>query len=101
MTQTNQAAKSIREDKTSRRHTLFRQWLRRMGFNGHQVMTGAARIGINTPRIASAISTGKRELTLTERLAMSAVRAGLEPWSPEYDGELMADGRDNHEANAA
>lgn len=78
----------------------FRVWLARMGFNGRQLSVGAALIGIN-PRTASSTNAGTRDLTVSERLAMSAVRVGLKPWSPEYDDELVAQGMAHRTSNAA
>lgn len=68
----------------------FRLWASRMGFGQRQVSAAAELIGINNKWTASNTYTGKRELTMSERLAMSAVRAGLKPWTPEYDAELQA-----------
>lgn len=58
----------------------FRLWASRMGFGQRQISAAAELIGINNKWTAS----------MSERLAMSAVRAGLKPWSPEYDAELQA-----------
>lgn len=77
----------------------FRIWMARMGFRGKG--EAGRQIGIMSDPTTSAIVTGKRELTLAERLAMSAVRAGLQPWTPDYDDELMSARRDAHEASAA
>lgn len=78
----------------------FRLWAARMGFNQRQVTAAAEVIGINNKATASLTFTGKRELSHAERLAMSAVRAGLQPWTPEYDDELQA-GRLAHEPSVA
>lgn len=69
---------------------LFRAWATRMGFHNKQVLMAGQKIGIKNTTTASLTYRGKRELTLTERLAMSAVRAGLQPWDPAYDDELIA-----------
>ena len=66
----------------------FKEWLARMGFNQRQVTMGGNLIGMMGERSISATSSGDREATMTERLAMSAVAAGLEPWSPEYHKKL-------------
>lgn len=79
----------------------FRVWVARMGFNQKQVTKAAREIGIDNVTSASQTFTGKRELTLSERLAMSAVRAGLKPWTPDYDDELMAAQSAPREASAA
>ncbi len=59
----------------------FRVWVIRMGFNQKQITAAANTIGIQNSVTASLTFNGKRELTLTERLAMSARRAGLQPWT--------------------
>ncbi|WP_187967905.1 hypothetical protein [Aquibium microcysteis] len=79
----------------------FRVWLARMGFNSRQVAAGAELIGIKNARTASSTNTGARDLMVSERLAMSAVRVGLKPWSPEYDDELVAQGMAHRTSNAA
>ena len=66
----------------------FQIWLERMGYNRKQVREAAGRIGMTGATIASQTSSGTRELTVTERLAMAAVRAGLPPWTPETDQEI-------------
>lgn len=68
--------------------TEFRTWLQSMGLSRSATSVGAGLIGITGRTRASETATGKRDLTLTERLAMSAVRAGLSPWQPEYETEL-------------
>ncbi len=68
--------------------TDFRAWLQSMGLSRGATTVGASLIGITGRTRASETATGKRELTHTERLAMSAVRAGLNPWRPEYETEL-------------
>ena len=68
----------------------FRLWASRMGLGQRQIGAAAELIGINNKWTASNTYTGKRELAMSERLAMSAVRAGLKPCSPEYDAELQA-----------
>lgn len=69
--------------------TDFSRWCAVMGFNGKQIGAAGKAIGIEPP-VASHTNTGKRDLTYTERLAMSAVRAGLEPWTPDTDAEPAA-----------
>lgn len=73
---------------TIKRKTDFRIWAELMGFHGQSISKAARLIGIETPTLASKLNTGGRELTLTERLAMAAIRAGLEPWSPEKDEQI-------------
>lgn len=79
----------------------FKRWFKAMGYNERQVMMAAGTIGITGASIASGLSTGRRDLTETERLAMSAARIGLKPWSPEYDDELTAAFQGRSEASAA
>lgn len=69
----------------------FRTWAGRLGYNNRQTTEAAELIGMTGQTKVSFTYTGKRDLTVCERLAMSAVRAGLKPWSPEYDDELMAE----------
>lgn len=67
-------------------------WTARMELRGRKFAKAAELIGIDDDSANSTvtrINAGKRELTRTERLAMTAVRAGLEPWTPEYDDVLM------------
>ncbi|EBV3599774.1 hypothetical protein BO068_004763 [Escherichia coli] len=64
-------------------------WLERMGFNKKQVSVAAEQLGINAKLL-----TRKRdgvdgaEVTLTDRLAMAALRAGIPAWTPETDAYL-------------
>jgi hypothetical protein len=66
----------------------FAEWMKVMGYNGKQVSEAAKTIGIDGKNTASMTYNGQRALTLTERLAMTAVRAGLAPWSPETDTDI-------------
>jgi len=83
---------------------IFREWMHRMGFNGKQVTKAGNAIGMTGVRSIQATGTGEREVTETERLAMSAVAAGLEPWSPDYHDKLvkvrsvmdLIEGKDHH-----
>lgn len=70
---------------------LFAQWLASMGLNKKQVSKGGELIGLTTDSSVRR-NQGQVEPTLTERLAMSAVRAGLPPWSPKTDAEIAAVG---------
>lgn len=79
----------------------FRVWVARLGYNSRQISLAAREIGITGSNTVSLISTGKRDLTVSERLAMSAVRAGLKPWTPEYDDELRRAGRVRQDPTAA
>lgn len=77
----------------------FLAWMGRVGYR-RQGAAGRA-IGLMSDPTITAVVHGRRELTLTERLAMSAVRAGLQPWTPDYDAELMAAQQERLPANAA
>ena len=79
----------------------FRIWVARSGFNSRQISKAAALIGISGLNTVSSLSTGRRELTVSERLAMSAVRAGLKPWTPDYDDELKRAAADRPDSSAA
>lgn len=79
----------------------FRIWVARSGFNSRQISKAAALIGISGLNTVSSLSTGKRELTVSERLAMSAVRVGLKPWTPDYDDELRRVAAGNQDSTAA
>ena len=63
---------------------LFDTWLARLGYNKRQVTLAGERIGLE-PGLVTRIRNGSRPLSATEKLAMSAVRAGLSEWSPDYD----------------
>lgn len=69
---------------------LFQRWMGALGFNGQEKSKAAALIGVTRPNTISEIVSGKRELTETQRLAMAAIRAGLEPWSPENDADAVS-----------
>ena len=62
--------------------TPFAAWARQMGFSGKEITRAGALIGLSEAQ-ASRSNTGKRELSRTERMAMSAASAGLAPWSPD------------------
>jgi hypothetical protein len=66
----------------------FTIWRERMGFGVKQTGHAASLIGYRA-RSATAMATGKRRPDRTDRLAMSAVRAGLEPWTPQNDKEAF------------
>lgn len=70
--------------------SLFRDWMTAMGFNGKQMTRAAEAIGAgyDALRVRRAFDDDE-QLKLTERLAMSAVRAGLPEWSPEADAEIV------------
>lgn len=62
-------------------------WLERMGFNGKQVSAAAEKMGLSGRQLMRK-RDGEAELSLQDRLAMAALRAGLPPWSPETDQDL-------------
>lgn len=66
----------------------FRNWMSKMGYNGRKVALALDAIGIKyktsrTPRFMEG------DLTKTELMAMSAARAGLKPWTDDYDDHLV------------
>jgi hypothetical protein len=67
--------------------TLFKVWVLACGHNLKQIAAAGEYIGLPKRRSLN-VSRGEVELTMAELLAMSAHRAGLKPWSPEYDAEL-------------
>ena len=68
--------------------TTFRQFVLATGRNLKQIAETGALIGLPLRRSID-LSAGRRELSPAELLAMSAHRAGLKPWTPEYDQELQ------------
>lgn len=64
--------------------TDFALWREAMGFNGKQVAEAGSLLGYSEAS-ASLLHRGKQELTLPDRLAMAALRAGLKPWTPRTD----------------
>lgn len=74
-----------------RKPTLFGQWLTAMGFNGKQVSKGGALLGLGN-QASVRRNLGDVESELVEQFAMSALRAGLPPWSPKTDAEIAAVG---------
>jgi len=67
----------------------FRAWMKAMGFNAKQVGQAGELIGMASA-MAGRTGRSERELTETERLAMSAATAGLPAWSPEAAAEIEA-----------
>ena len=67
----------------------FKKWATSMGFNGKEVSKAGEVIGIGMTS-ARERYRGEKEISLTERLAMAAIAAGLPAWSPEVDDELKA-----------
>lgn len=78
----------------------FREWAARLGFGKKQVSVAGSLIGL-APRTSSLTANDHRELTQTERLAMSAIRAGLQPWTPGYDSALLAASSGSRPATAS
>lgn len=62
--------------------TDFAAWMTTLGMNGKEVSAAGALIGVS-PRVAQACFRGDRELTKMDRLAMSAVAAKIDEWTPE------------------
>lgn len=78
----------------------FREWATRLGFGKKQVSVAGSLIGL-APRTSSLTANDHRELTQTERLAMSAIRAGLQPWTPGYDSALLRASSGNRPSTAS
>lgn len=78
----------------------FRDWCTRLGFNDKKQLSVAGELLGMERRTASKTANGHRELTQVERLAMSAIRAGLQPWTPGYDPVLSAAVSGNQSATA-
>jgi hypothetical protein len=74
---------------TTGKDSIFAKWRTAMGMGAKQVSEAGALLGLPTPA-ASRRNRGLVESDLMERLAMAAVRAGLPPWSPKADGEIVA-----------
>lgn len=68
----------------------FSEWMRARGFHGKQISEAGRAIGHGNATTSQKTYHGERELTDTERLAMSAVAAGLAPWTPETERETAA-----------
>lgn len=65
---------------------IFDAWLAAMGFTyGRE---GGDAIGVSESTLFRR-RRDSSDMNRTELLAMSAVRAGLEPWSPEVDQEIL------------
>jgi hypothetical protein len=65
----------------------FKKWATSMGFNGKEVSKAGEAIGIGMTS-ARERYRGEKEISLTERLAMAAVAAGLPAWSPSAEHEI-------------
>ena len=62
----------------------FKKWATAMGFTGREVGKAGEAIGIGMTS-AREHYRGETEVSLTERLAMAAVAAGLPAWTPGFD----------------
>ncbi|MGH0004512.1 hypothetical protein ACQU0X_30980 [Pseudovibrio ascidiaceicola] len=69
--------------------TDFEIWMQTMGYNGKQVSAAGEALGFASATAIRA-KAGTKTLSTTDRLAMSAVRAGLPEWTPEKDEEIHA-----------
>lgn len=67
----------------------FRTWMKSLGYNSKQVSAAGELVGMSAS-LAGHSSRGIRELTTTERLAMTAATAGLPAWSPETAAQIEA-----------
>lgn len=68
--------------------TTFSAFMRAMGLNRKEVSKAGAMLGYSSTAARMRNADDDR-LTETDRLAMAAVRAGLPPWSPETDEEIL------------
>lgn len=69
--------------------STFSLWRDAMGFNKKQVSAAGALLGLGTAATIKR-SRGLTEPSQMELLAMSALRAGLPPWSPKAEAEIAA-----------
>ena len=67
----------------------FRSWMKSMGYNAKQVSAAGDLVGMSSS-LAGHSSRGIRELTVTERLAMTAATAGLPPWTRDTAVDIEA-----------
>lgn len=67
----------------------FRLWMKSMGYNAKQVGLAGERIGM-AAAMAGRTGRGERELSETERLAMTTATVGLPSWTPETASEIEA-----------
>lgn len=58
-----------------------------LGYGGKEVSKAGETIGIGMTSSRERYR-GLKELSLTERLAMAAIAAGIPPWSPEMAAEI-------------
>lgn len=65
----------------------FKKWMDAVGFNGKEVTKAGAEIGIGMTSARERYRSEK-EPSLTERLAMAAIAAGLPAWSTETKAEI-------------
>lgn len=65
----------------------FKKWATSLGYNGKEVTKAGESIGIGQTSSRERYR-GDKELSLTERLAMSAIAAGLPPWSPSSSEQV-------------
>lgn len=62
----------------------FQKWMAAMGYNGKQVAEAGSLLGFSEST-SQKTHRGVREMTREDRLVAAAIRAGLDPWSPEND----------------
>lgn len=70
--------------------SLFAKWRTALGLGGAKQVGEAGELLGLPVAAASRRNRGTLEADYIERLAMSAVRAGLPPWSPKADREIAA-----------
>lgn len=67
----------------------FKRWIAAIGFNRKEVAKAGELIGIGR-NSSQERNQGQKDCSLTERLAMSAIAAGLPPWEPSNQEEIEA-----------
>jgi hypothetical protein len=67
----------------------FKKWVAAIGFNRKEVAKAGELIGIGR-NSSQERNQGLKDCSLTERLAMSAIAAGLPPWEPSNEEEIEA-----------
>lgn len=70
------------------KETHFRLWANALGLS---IVEAGEKLGVGK-RQASARARGEQDLSLAERYAMAAIRAGLPPWQPETDRYIASVG---------
>lgn len=69
--------------------TDFKIWMTSLGYGGKEVSKAGETIGIGMTSSRERYR-GEKELSLTERLAMTAIAMGLPAWEPSKEIEIEA-----------